>query len=227
MNYWKLVETFPDLFRNENAALEVITNSETILEWQEARKLHLAKDDLCIQWAEIGVILDDPYIIGIRDLVRFPDGRLNGYIRLIDRASMYGGQSVAILPFIKESKTFLLLKQFRHATRSWHLEIPRGFGEPNVPTLEQAKVELWEEARISTDEFVDLGLLHVNTGPESTATQLFFVHGKTEGTPNVIEGIDDFVFLSLDELESHIDKGQITDSFTIAAYTRAKLRQII
>lgn len=41
------------------------------------------------------------------------------------------------------------------------------------------------------------------------------------------EGIDRFKWVSLTEIEKLIKDGQITDGFTIAVYTRAKLHELI
>ena len=78
-------------------------------------------------WADIGVLLSDPYIIVLRDLVEFPNKEKNGYFRIINRADFNSSKSVVVMPFYDGK--ILLLRQYRHATRSWHLEIPRGFGE--------------------------------------------------------------------------------------------------
>lgn len=223
-SYQELMKLVPSIFKNENSPLEIITDFQTISKWEQSRRQELLHNHQPEHWARIGIVLDDPYILCVRDLVKFPNGAINGYIRIIDRASLENGQGVAILPYDQKTNRFLLLRHFRHATRSWHLEIPRGFGEPNITPIEQAKQELWEELKISSVQFQDLGKMHANTGLESTETQLFFASGKFESEPNRDEGIDSVAYISNQEFEEQIKNCGITDSFTIAAYFRAKLR---
>jgi hypothetical protein len=78
MDYYELIEKHPDLFRNQDARLVIITDREKIGAWQEQKRRELKKKGLPLDWAEIGVILDDPYILFIRDLVQFPDGSRRG-----------------------------------------------------------------------------------------------------------------------------------------------------
>lgn len=226
MNYQRLITEHPEIFRDgDDVLLHIITDPQRITSWQEKERTRLEQKGLPSSWAEIGVILDDPYIVVIRDLVEFPDGNLRGYIRLINRADLLGGQGVAILPSLRS--TILLLRQYRHATRSWHLEIPRGFGEKNTPPIEQACAEIAEEVGGIINRMVDLGEMHVNTGMEGNATRLFFAQLQSADKPEKSEGIKEIIEVNLVKFEALIKEGAITDSFTIAAYTRAKLRGLI
>ena len=227
MEYRELLRITSASLKNMNAPLRIISDMGVVAEWERKEREYLARRSYPSEWARIGIVLDDPYVIGVRDLVRFPDGKLRGYIRIIDRASLKNGQSVAILLFSEVSGKFALLRHFRHATRSWHLEIPRGFGEINTPPLKQAKRELWEELQVQVNYIVSLGSFHANTGLESTETQLFFAKSNSECVPNRNEGISEVVGLTLSQIEHYIESGQITDSFTIASYTRAKLRGLL
>ncbi len=108
--------------------------------WQEIRRRYLSEKKLPLDWAEIGVLLDDPYNVLIRDLVEFPDGRMRGYIGSISAATLKGGQGVAVLP--EYQGKILLLYQIRYPMRRWHYEVPRGYGEPNIPADEMLKRKL-------------------------------------------------------------------------------------
>ncbi|GAB2592951.1 hypothetical protein GCM10027168_27360 [Streptomyces capparidis] len=71
----------------------------------------------------LGVVYSDAWIRVVRDPVRFPDGRVGAYVRLLNATEAPG---VAVLPVLGDR--VVLLENYRHATRSWRLEIPRGFG---------------------------------------------------------------------------------------------------
>ena len=121
----------------------------------------------------------------------------------------------------------MLLHQYRHPTRQWHYEVPRGYGEPNVPPVENAYKEIEEETGGKVSELVSLGEFYNNTGYEAASVALFYAKLTSVGTANVNEGIESFVWLTVKELEEWIADEKITDGFTIAAYAKAKLKGLI
>ena len=176
--------------------------------------------------SSIGIVLDDPYVIAIRDLVEFPDGSRNGYLRIYSRAYLEGGSAgVVILP-VRDNK-ILLMHNFRHATRAWHWEVPRGFGEVDKTAEEQANIEMQEEVSADIAEIINLGTFYNNTGLEGDPVNLFMGRIKTEGVVNTDIGVDQLRWVTVEELEAMIASAEITDGFTIAAYTRAKLKHLI
>jgi len=226
MNYFPLVNSRPDLFDNKNALLNIILNQDIISEWETKREIELKQKQLPLEWAKIGVVSEDPYLVMIRDLVEFPGGFRNGYPRLYNRAYLEGGAAgVVILPEL-EGK-LLLMHQFRHATRSWHWEIPRGYGEPGVQAEDQARAEIAEEVGGEIYEMINLGLYFNNTGVEGNPIYLFLAKMSSIGEPKLKFGVDKFIWVSVSELEKMIADGDITDGFTIAAYTKAKLKGLI
>ncbi len=226
MDYFSLTKHYPSLFDNTNAALQIISDEQIIKAWQNKRRLYLREKYLPENWADIGVVLDDPYIVVLRDLVEFPDGSLGGYSRLYHRAFLEAGSGgVVVLP--EYQGKILLLHQYRHATRQWHYEVPRGFGEPNIPIEENARKEIEEETGGTITKLVSLGIIHGNTGYDSMSTSLFYAKLASVGAPEINEGIESFVWLTVKELEEWIANEKITDGFTIAAYTKAKLKGLI
>lgn len=225
MDYFSLVQSQPYLFDNENALLNIILDQKTITEWEAKKEAELKRKELPLEWAKIGVILDDPYNIIVRDLVQFPNGDMRGYGRSIASASLKGGKGVVILP--EYEGKILLLHQYRHATRQWHYEVPRGYGEPNTSADKNAHLEIEDEIGGMISELVSLGDFYNNTGYESASVALFYAKLSSVGKGNENEGIDSFVWLSVKELEEWIANEKITDGFTIAAYTKAKLKGLI
>lgn len=224
-SYRALLDEYPKLFDNENASIKIIKDQSDILAWQKERRQKLAEKNLPSEWADIGILLDDPYMIVLRDLVEFPGGYRSGYVRMIPRTDLSGGIGVIILP-VYEGK-ILLINHFRHSTRICHLEIPRGYGEPGISSAENARKELEEEVGAKTSELLSLGSLYPETGFESQYVELFLARLASVGMPDVSEGIESLVWLTPQELEEWIECDKITDGFTIAAYTRAKLKGLI
>ncbi|MCL4257765.1 MAG: NUDIX hydrolase [Anaerolineales bacterium] len=221
--YLDLVKKSPALFDNKKALLEIILDTHQIESWEKNTKRRLEANGLPESWADIGIVFSDAYFYILRDLVKFPDQGLRGYTRVLPHEGRES--AVAVLPRYKGM--FLLLRQYRHPTRSWHYEIPRGFGEPNLSPEENAIKELSEEINGKVIRLNDLGILHTNSGFESTPVNLFLADMSATGDANLNEGIDSVEPVSIGQLEKQIALGKITDSFTIAAYTRAKLAKFI
>jgi len=226
MDYFSLLKHHPSLFDNTNTVLQIISDEEIIEAWQNEHRSYLREQRLPENWADIGIVLDDPYLVVLRDLVKFRDGSLGGFSRLCHRAFLESGaHGVIILP--EYQGKILLLHQYRHATRQWHYEVPRGFGEPQISLEENACKEIEEETGGTVSTLVSLGALHTNTSYDSMTTFLFYAELKTIGVPNEDEGIESFVWLTAQELEEWIANEKVTDGHTIAAYTRAKLKGLI
>ncbi|MGC8855576.1 MAG: NUDIX hydrolase [Anaerolineae bacterium] len=216
----------PHFFNNEGAKISIICSEETIRQWQQQRQSELKARELPLEWAEIGVVFDDPNLLILRDLVEFPGGYRNGYIRLYNRAFLeHGAAGVVVLP-VREEK-ILLIQHYRHATRSRHWEIPRGFGRPGVKAETQARNEVKEEVEGNIEKLIDLGILYNNTGLEGNPIHLFLAHLTSIGRMETEEAIETFRWVSVAELERMIADAEITDGFTIAAYTRAKLKGLL
>jgi len=225
-SYEEIRKSSPSLFNNSDGLIKIIADEKEISDWQEQKRNDLKTKEKNLEWADTGVVFDDPFVVILRDLVEFPGGFRNGYIRLYNRAYLEGGAAgVVMLP--EMDGKLLLMHQFRHATRSWHWEIPRGFGEPGVEAEDQARAEIEEEISGEIAELTNLGLFFNNTGLEGNPIYLFLAKMSSIGEPKLKFGVDKFIWVSVSELEKMIADGDITDGFTIAAYTKAKLKGLI
>lgn len=225
MDYFSLANSHPVLFDNENALLNIVLDKRTISDWEARQEIELKQKQMPLEWAKIGVILNDPYNIILRDLVQFPDGTLGGYTRSIATATLENGRGVVVLP--EYNGKIMLLHQYRHATRQWHYEVPRGYGERNIPPIQNAHKEIEEETGGTVKKLIDLGEFYNNTGYETAYVALFYAQLASIGDVNRNEGIESFAWLTVEEVEEWIARGKINDSFTIGAYTRAKLKGLI
>jgi ADP-ribose pyrophosphatase len=155
----------------------------------------------------------------IRDAVRFPNGDLGTYIRILQRKEKLPG--VAVLPTC-EGK-IVLIEHYRHATRDWHLEIPRGFGETASPET-NARLEVKEELGTECLSLEPLGTIHTNSGLLSEHVHLFFARVQSCSITDKKEPIRAIKLLGLDDVKTLLCAGQITDSFTVAAMAFAEWR---
>jgi ADP-ribose pyrophosphatase len=172
-----------------------------------------------VEWAQVGVAFKDQYTLILRDAVRFADGSVGTYIRTI--APVPG---VVVLPIWQGQ--VLLIKHFRHATRSWHLEIPRGFGE-DADARKGALRELEEEIGATGVQLLQLGEMYPDTGASNSRVALFYAEISTYGRPEATEAITEILPTPITEFERMIGNYQLTDGFLLAAYARAKARGLL
>ncbi|MCA2200823.1 NUDIX hydrolase [Streptomyces griseoincarnatus] len=171
---------------------------------------------------EVGVVYSDPYIRLLRDPVRFPDGRTGTYVRLLGYTL---APAAAVLPLLDDR--VVLLENYRHATRSWHWEIPRGFGTEGLTAEENALKELQEEIGAQTLSITPVGAVHPDSGLQAQSVRLFVARLAGVGDTEKGAGIRRVVLLTPQELDSKILDGSVTDGFTLAAMTQARLRNLL
>lgn len=113
----------------------------------EAARAHaserLASLALPEAWSSVGEVFRDQYISVCRDAVRFPSGRSGTYLRIVpaDRpVTPVGVQAV-----LWTGSAYVLVRNYRHATRRWEWAFPRGFLPEGVLPAEQAVREAREE----------------------------------------------------------------------------------
>ncbi|MGP3953480.1 NUDIX hydrolase [Streptomyces sp. 7N604] len=164
------------------------------------------------------VAYQDAWRMLVKDQVRFPNGQQGTYIRLLTSQREPG---VAVLPLL--GSDVVLIEHFRHATRTWHWEIPRGGGAAGLAGADNAAKELEEEIGATARELIPLGTLHPDTGILAEAVLLYAARIDTVGEVAHGEGIRRARTVSFTTAEELAGEGEITDAFTIAALLRARL----
>ncbi|HEU5109201.1 MAG TPA: NUDIX hydrolase [Micromonosporaceae bacterium] len=220
--YRELRRTNPELFAEPepaDGAIEIVLDPAEAEAAEAAAAARLAATGQPAAWARTGVVFEDQYGTTIRDPVRMPDGGLGTYIRRVNTGNAPG---VVVLPVLDGQ--VLLLRHFRHPTRQWHLELPRGFGTPGRSPAENARRELREEIGAAAGDLVDLGIIYPDTGVSGTPVQLYLTGIAEYGEPDIGEGITGVELVPPDRLGELIATGEITDGYTINAYARAVLR---
>ncbi len=221
--YFELVHRYPELFANPpSASITIELELEKIDQIEQAKARELTDQGLPAEWASIGVAFEDQYGLLLRDAVYFGDGTSGTYIRFVNEASTPG---VIILPIYQDH--VLLINHFRHATRTWHLELPRGFGLPDLTSEENARRELHEEIGASASRLVSLGHVHADASASMECNEFFFAQIDSYGEMDAFEGIDQIQPVAPSEFERLIRENVITDGYTIIAFARAKLHSFL
>lgn len=207
----------PQLFLNPpNAAYEILFDRQAqdqVADESAARLRTAGKPE---EYGDIGVIYEDSFVIALRDAVRFRDGHLGPYVRLIGAEA---GSGAAVLPLTSDGRV-LIVRHFRHGLRSWQWEIPRGFADPGADGAATAARELEEEVGVTVDKVELLGKLSGDDGTDEIYLAQLNADALPEKAPAgaVEEGIDERCLVTWDELSDMVADGKIGDQYLLAAF---------
>ena len=132
---------------------------------------------------------------------------------------------VVVLPLYQGQ--VLLIRRFRHETRTWHIEIPRGFGTKGFSREENARRELKEEIGATISRLVSIGQVYPDGGALSEYNDFFYADVESYGEVEADEAIVELLPTPASEFERMIRDNEIKDGFTITAYGLAKARGLL
>ncbi len=194
--------------------IEIITNVEQIKKIENQVRLRLlckgASEQQAKDWSTVGVIAEDQYLMWLRDGVIFPSGVYGTYDRIIWKSGMSGAPGVAVMPVLANKKIVVNLN-YRHATRSWEIELPRG-ERRGLETLEQAALrELKEETGYELSQPLLLGTMTPDSGILTSVIPLFYgqVCHSGESYREYSEAISQNPAFSKEELKAGLVRGYI------------------
>ena len=220
-DYAKIKIDRPELFAaKDGEPIRLLTESAEVLGAEQASWGRLQAKGLPLKWGEVGCVFEDQYLQILRDAVEFSNGTKGTYIRVITKP--FNSCGAAVLPIFQGQ--IVMLRHFRHATRCWLYEIPRGFGEPGEDAEATARREIEEEIQGEIQEIRPLGAMHPNSGLSTEKVELFFARVKSIGACENGVGIEGSELWTPDEFETRLRGGQIADSFTLAAWAMAKAK---
>jgi len=221
--YLSLIQEHPAWFRNHNekGEIKIITDEKRIREEQKRLRAYYRKMGKPSQWIAIGVLAEDQWFYVLRDMVEFPDGKVGGYIRWINRKSSEGGGFNSVLICTQGDKV-LMIRKFRHEERNWSWEFPRGFGEPGVSAEKNARTELKEEIGVSNAKLTCL--TKVKEGKAGMAVFWVEIPEEQEIPFETYEEIAKYRWIKMSKLEQIVKKGQLSDWFSLWAYSLVKMK---
>lgn len=218
-DYFALAHERPELFTNpDGEIITILLDEEEIKQAEEVVAAKLSQRNLPADWAQVGIAYQDQYLLMLRDAVRFPGGALGTYIRAV--APSGGAPGVIAIPVYQGQ--VVLLRHFRHGTRSWNWEIPRGFGEPGSTPEQNARRELEEEIGATVTRVVSLGTVTLDTDSSGPPDGYFLAEISAYTQAELEEGISALRLVSFADFERMIREGEISEGYTLAAYARAK-----
>lgn len=216
--YLQFAQDHPDLFSSLGAwkknEIEIILNPERIqkIEKQNAsRLLSRGYDEKDAKlWSCVGIIAEDCYWVWIRDAVIFPSGVFGTYDRLMWKSGYQGTPSVGILPLLSNKKIIVNVV-YRHATRSWELELPRGCKKTGESEENAAVRELNEETGYHAARCSLLGTMAPDSGVLMSIIPIFCAEVKLSGEihNNYSKAIVHNPAFTKEEIKAGFSKGYI------------------
>jgi len=164
------------------------------------------------------VIYDNPWI-GVTEYDVINPGGGKGIYGKVRFKSL----AIGILPLDGEGNTWLV-GQYRFPLDAYSWEIPEGGGDPLVPALESARRELLEETGLVATEWVELLRLHLSNSVTDEYAHVFLARGLEQRQSQPEETEDLAVRrLPFEEAWRMVERGEITDSISVAAILKVKL----
>lgn len=160
---------------------------------------------------EAGVIYQDRYWTWLNDPVQFPNGTYGVYGRMIWTHALKGPSGVAVLPVLSDGRV-VLNRMFRHATRSWEFELPRGGVDEGETFVEAVIRETKEETGLVIDEVIFLGNMAPDSGMISAIVPIYLARVKLqeESKPEDSEAIAGIHAFTVEELRRGFREGYIS-----------------
>lgn len=171
-----------------------------------------------------GILFEDSLHFIVRDAVKFPSGDTRAQVRIIGCTMSDGPSGVVALAW-RDGKLHLR-EMFRHATRRWELETPRGQRETGCTAEEAAAKEVDEELGFTVAKIEKIGEVSGDTAILASTLPVFWCElepGAPRDHPESSEAFGEILALTPRELLERIRAGEIRDGYTLAALTLAQV----
>lgn len=245
-NYFDLLASTPKshgiIGNHEKGEIEILLHPLSINEAETIAMERLLNKGIAPEyaweWSRVGIIAEYQYLFWLRDGVIFPSGEMGTYDRILWKSELESPPGVAIFPYLADRKVVLILN-YRHATRSWELELPRGLLKEGETVRIAATRELQEETGYHVDDSLLLGTMAIDSGILATVVPVLACRAidPSDRKYDFSEAIASTVILSVSDLEKALLKGfldislpertlraNVRDPFLTYALLQMKLR---
>lgn len=214
--YLKLAEQRPELFTNADT-LRICTSRSAMLEFER----NTGK--------KVGIVHNNsPYQYILSDMI---EGKKPfAYLRVVPCSAEAGTVMLPRWTDDNGNEFFGILKMYRHATRSVHLELPRGHLDPGLTPAENAVKELGEEFGVRREnirQLKQIGASYADSGLTSGMVRFYLVDlsGPLPEAALGHEGILAGKWLPRAEFLDLLRSGTIMDGMTMNAVLHFLLLQ--
>lgn len=198
--YFALIKQYPQIIQplgdSSKGEIEILTDPEKMaaIEKKQAR--------------DVGVVWRDKYWLWINDACRFPNGNEGIYARILWVKSLTGVPGVAVMPVLPNGK-IVLNCNYRHATRSWEIELPRGGINAGETPEKAAEREALEETGMVIGSLQRLGEIPPDSGLTTTIVPIFIakVVKEESSQQEETEAIEKILALTKEEIKQAFAQG--------------------
>ena len=160
-------------------------------------------------------VYDNPWIKLTEHDVTNPGGGKSLYGKV-----HYKNWALGIIPLDGDQNTWLV-GQYRYTLDEYSWEIPMGGGPLDIPRLESAKRELKEETGLTATKWTEICKIHSSNSVTDEVGFAYLAEDLTQGETEFEETEDLRIRkLPFTEAVSMCDRGEITDSLSVAAIYR-------
>lgn len=215
-----LPETARYLGRSSDGEIEILVDEDSIA---TALKVRAERVGGSVERSSIGIVFQDEYVTLVRDAVRFPNGSLGTYLRVVEQAALDIGENGVVLLPIWDG-CIVLRRVFRHATRQWEIEAPRGMIDQGEDRLQAAERELDEELGVGAETLIPLGVITANSGLLLGVTAVYAVtlaSDDIQDRPDEPEALGEILRIPFAQIFATVQAGEIRDAHTLSAITMA------
>jgi 8-oxo-dGTP pyrophosphatase MutT (NUDIX family) len=124
-----------------------------------------------------------------------------------------------VIPLTADERV-VMVEQWRHGTRTVHLETPGGLMDGGETVEACARRELREETGYNADKIIPLGQMHPNPAFQTNTQYYALATGCrkiAEPTPEAAEDIQARL-VALAEIPAMVERGEITHALVIGAF---------
>jgi ADP-ribose pyrophosphatase len=134
--------------------------------------------------------------------------------------------AIGVIPLDAENYTWIV-GQYRYPLDVYTWEITEGGGDRDLDPVESAKRELLEECGIIAGEYTLIQQLQLSNSASDEVAYLFVARNLTftDAQPEENEQLS-IRKVHFDELYRMVEKGEITDSLSVAAVLKVKLMML-
>ena len=134
--------------------------------------------------------------------------------------------AVGALALDEELNTYLV-GQYRFPLDCYSWEIPEGGGAFGVDPVDSAKRELLEETGLMATDWTQIVEMHLSNSVSDEYSVIYLARGLKQGTasPEETEQLQ-VKKLPFEEVYQMVERGEITDSISVAAILKVKLMLI-
>jgi len=164
------------------------------------------------------VIHENPWSVYKHDVYEKPDGSEGNYYYLETQGS------VCIVPVLPDGRIVLVL-QHRYLAEKQSIELPSGKIKEGTSALESAQRELLEETGWKATDWIKAGEFSPSNGYLKTTAHVFIAQTTDQQEQQLDDTEEiDVLYRRPDEFEDMITRGDISDGYTIAAWSLVRHR---